>query len=310
MGRKLILVSGPGLSGTHLIARLFDEHPQLAVYPNQFHFLDAILESKTIEHLRALCLERVSRNEYVAGYHIVPFNDGYNSLQTGLQTYTFKIPFDRENFVQRVKAIEAVSPSDFFFKFSDLYFLSWGIDSTRSHVVIQRPNKEAESVRIGKEYFEDFRCLVMVRAPEQVLASRKRANKKNKGLVNALYCGIGFKKAVSFRDNCVFHVSYRAIINQDIDHFDDICDFLEISKTDVFPQPTVFGDRWSGHSIQRTGIEDTSKEYKEILTRGQTLMVRLGYNVSLLRCLPPITNWFIELFHALQSRFTQGYHQQ
>ncbi|GAI10854.1 unnamed protein product, partial [marine sediment metagenome] len=95
MKREIILVTGPGKSGTHFVSRLLDSQPSLVVYPHDFHFLGAVKQSKNLSEVKDFLFKNVLADE--AGYRIIP--QGENEvIRFDWINYEFKGKFNKKLF--------------------------------------------------------------------------------------------------------------------------------------------------------------------------------------------------------------------
>lgn len=262
MKRQVILISGLGKSGTHLMSRLFDKHPDVAVYPQEFHFLRAALEARgEVTELKALLLKKLSNVEGVSGFTIVPLesDNGVSYLEYGANRYSFDKYFDRDAFFSEVSSIEAQSVADLFFEFSDIYFKYWGIDSTKKSIIIKMPNRVEESYFVGKKYFDSFRVLFMKRNPVSVYASRKRVNSTVRGPFVALKFGASYFIENEFSRRNLLQINFSEVTQRSLYCLNKVCDFLCIERFRCFPEElTLMGLKWSGDSSKRNGVESTA----------------------------------------------------
>lgn len=276
MKRKVILITGPGKSGTHLLYRLLDSQAELAVYPHEFHFLRAVKQNRKLPEIKEFLFKNVLAKRYVSGYHIIPEGEN-NSLHYAWTDYKFKGKFNRKLFIEKMNSIDAEDIEDLFFEFSRIYFQYWGIDIKDKAIVIKIATEVHESYQILQEHFENYKILIMRRNPKQILASRKKVNEIHRGARAAFKNGVSIRRDVSLNNPRTLHVEYERLIAQDITYFQDICNFLDITAPEKFPMPTIMGEPWSGDSTMRSGIENTSYEYKSILTPMEKIFVTIGY---------------------------------
>ena len=72
--RGIILITGPGKSGTHFLSRLLDSCTDLSVYPHEFHFLRSVKQIPEPQELKNLVLNKVLADHYIPGYYLIPNN--------------------------------------------------------------------------------------------------------------------------------------------------------------------------------------------------------------------------------------------
>lgn len=275
MKKEIILVTGPGKSGTHFASRLLDSQPSLAVYPHDFHFLGAVKQNKYLPEIKEFLFKNVLAD--ASGYQIMPQGEN-DYIRYDWTDYEFKGKFNKKLFIEKLNSIDAKDVEDLFFKFSEIYFNCWGMDTKGKIPVLKMVNDVRENYQVLQEHFKDCKVLIVRRNPKQILASRKRSNKLYyRGITEALVNGAGFRKEVSLNSPRAMLVEYGRLSKQDVTHFQDICNFLDIPAPEKFPVPTIMGQPWSGDTNKRIGVEDTSQEYKSILTPGEKIFVTIGY---------------------------------
>ena len=79
--REVVLITGPGKSGTHFLSRLLDSCTDLSVYPHEFHFLRSVKKYPEPAKLKELVLSNVFADHYIPGYYLIPNNEESNSLK-------------------------------------------------------------------------------------------------------------------------------------------------------------------------------------------------------------------------------------
>ncbi len=323
-----ILINSQPRSGSSLLARMFDGHSNLCVFPHEMRFSIAKDQLPPLEMFRTDDFEAVKKMLNTQG------NFSKTKLFSKQQYKQFDIAFDykkfedlfrqfweKENIESRTMGRAFLSQAETFFRVVDdgrqwkennavQYFVG---HCARSWLI--------PADKIFKE-FPDGYIIQLVRDPRAVYISKKWGHdylEKNiqsyreshmTQWINA--CVQAFKNAIKYPER-YYVMKYEDLVINPEEKMRDLSDFLGIPFENVLLKPQYFGNSWEGNStfgptsgVDKTRLQSWDKKLTEPEIRSIEkitgyLMHHLGYPLMFEKFRLSYVPEFINLFYAQQN---------
>ena len=251
-----VFICGPARSGTTLLVRLLDSHPDLAVLPEETYVYQDLLLQRRLSWLLVMLAERFDWPTLPALLLRPPFNRfafaGRDRLRARLRAWVQS--FDTTAPADRIvdAAVRDARPSEGYWPaFLGVYDrLIPGTLATRHYWVEKTPSNERFIALHERAFSGTGRYIHVLRDPRDVVASwlkqrRDSATARERTLVRICYlwslsvhlCQWGL---TTYAER--YHaIRYEDLVRNPRDVMDGICRFLQIAPDDRVLAPTKLG---------------------------------------------------------------------
>ncbi|WP_440694009.1 sulfotransferase family protein [Candidatus Pelagibacter sp. HIMB1695] len=264
---KIIFLTGHRKSGTSLLHRLFDDHPHINLYPDDFTFFYSYFPYYTDKYKNN---KKELINRIVKIYsNLIKFkkyNNNYNSLNIAKSIRCLKKSLLNINLLSKYEVFNTIisewsklnkkisngplivketSQSIFFHEFKNFF------PKFKMVNIIRDPRDNFASIKSGlKKYYEKFGednisslTSTIFRARQDLISAK--LNEKNKSFTNIKYEDLTLKPKETMRK---------------------LCRFLDIEFTNNLINPTIFGEPYLGnnfnkkiYNIDKSNVKNWSK---------------------------------------------------
>ncbi|MBN2044454.1 MAG: sulfotransferase [Anaerolineales bacterium] len=268
-----IFICGHPKSGTSLLRNLLDNHPQLAVYPEESRFFRNFLpkaEGMSVEQLIEL-----GENELI---HIFAWTrENPPAHQAGFpdRDYSF-ISYDavKDRFRDLLRTEGLRHHGDVLWTAVQSFAESVGSQpEALAGWVEKTPNNEYFADRIFA-WWPQAKCIHIVRDPRDNYASYQRKQESwSPGKFSAHWnrsVSAGFRNQAQYGEERYWVLRYEDLVNRPEEILPEMCGFLGINDDEILRRPTRAGDLWAGNSMFEDQFNEISPaavgRWKETLT--------------------------------------------
>jgi hypothetical protein len=265
---KPLIVTGPRRSGTHLVYRLLDGHPDLFNSLYEVHYFEYLssLDAEKIHHVRNIfnrldldeLIDQVAERDLFPCYlkeNIEKYRDdlvgvarsdvltiGFNDLRESLEENRYRFENLRQIFDWWYKSI----------------FNAIGIELKQIRYIVVPSPDYGLSAESASQYFDEFKVLLVLRRPEAIVNSLRKLRSKQPyrrdfSLFRVLpelkryqeYCER--LEILLKRDDCKL-VIYEDLVSRHDEVMKEIAEFLGIEFEEILLRPSFLGKNWKGDS--------------------------------------------------------------
>lgn len=247
--KKIIFLTGHRKSGTSLLLSLFDNHPDLNIFPVDFTFFYSYFPIFIKKKLnKKKLLKRVS-DIYKSNFKKLDYDARYNKLKINNSIRNIKKNFTLKDLLSKKK---------FFFKIIKEWLRQTKSDKNKNLVV-----KETSQLIYFNDYnkiFKNLRMINIIRDPRDNFSSIKSGQKKYYRLINENYTTSFFSFLYRYKSDLTaanilknnknyLNVRYEDLVNNTKIEMKKISKFLNIKYQPSLLEPTLLGKKYLGNNF-------------------------------------------------------------
>jgi len=256
---KPIFIVGPHRSGTTLLLRLFDGHPELFTIPFETHFFEHAGYQIDYEGRKKYPM-KLTNNEIKSNYfklvERLTENRNINSEEPILSHNRFK----RARFEQKNQSFKELVENYFISIYSAIYDKPFS-DKLR---IVEKSVEHAEFVPLIKKMFPDAKFIHLIRNPYAYMNSyRSYLQTKNFPLLRKPLLSLKNNLYHLYRNKELFPEDYMTIRFEDLVINTNwtmmkIHEFLNIDNHKNLYKPTLIGKEWFANSFIHKDLNEVS----------------------------------------------------
>lgn len=259
---KTCIISGPKRSGTTLLNRMFDSHPELMVFHQEGYFWEHVYNYDIKNQMNLLldiftCPDRNEIFESILDRRLLPCANGvYDQRYTAVEI-SKELKFNLKKFKRGLEQLKGCKRiQDIWSAFVETYSKSYNYDLMTIKASLIKCADYGKTILAAQKYLPNVKSIFIIRNPFYAIESLKvsRQMRKEKSLhpinfaeVISDYLFFWCNRSDIFKPGTLL-VYYEELVTNPRNVTKRMADHLEISFKDILLVPTLAKESWAGLS--------------------------------------------------------------